>query len=348
VADYYQSGTPFIPARYQAAQLLDFARGQDAEDAALFVGTRLRADDIVAGETQLAPTEYLRLLENLATALPGPDTSFLLGQQLLPGHQGHASHALLQARNLRQAIDILIRCQALLSPLLAPHLMQLDGRIALYWTDSCVTPRQRGFVVEMTMTAVAAMSRWLAGMRLPWSFRFNRTRPAHIEQYAVHLGTDTHFDDYLDAMLIDDAWLDRPWPRGSETAAAAALAAAEQDTPHDTPRRSLLSALYDYLFERIRIAPTLERASADFGCSPATFKRHLALHGTYFQAELDLVRAHVVLYLMDTQDLGNDEIATYLGFHDANNFRRSFKRWTGLTPSMLRARLSHSRKHRSD
>ncbi|UUZ49971.1 AraC family transcriptional regulator [Massilia sp. B-10] len=32
----------------------------------------------------------------------------------------------------------------------------------------------------------------------------------------------------------------------------------------------------------------------------------------------------------------NDAVARHLGFHDANNFRRSFKRWTGLTPMLLR------------
>lgn len=335
----YQSGTRFLPARYQAAQLLEFAHSQDVAPARLLTGTGLDAAALVAEHTRLTPAEYLHLLHNLAAALPGPDTGFLLGQVLLPGHQGHLSHALLQARNLRQALDILIRYQAWLSPLLAPRLMDLGGQTALYWTDSCVAPRLRGFVVETSMTAVAAMSRWLAGTRLPWRFRFNRTRPAHIEQYAVHLGSDTRFDDYFDAMLIDDAWLDHPWPRGSATGVAIALGEAEKEIPADAPRRSLLAALYDYLLERIRLAPTLERTSADFGCSPATLKRHLAQHGTHFQAELDQVRAHVSLRLIHVHGLGNEQIAAYLGFHDANNFRRSFKRWTGLTPSVLRAHL---------
>lgn len=335
----YQTGTRYLPARYQAAQLLEFAQSQEVSTSALLAGTSLKAADILSEQTRLAPADYLYLLRNLAAALPGPDTSFLLGQSLLPGHQGPLSHALLQARNLRQALDILIRYQAWLSPLLSPRLLPLAGQTALYWTDSCVVPRQRGFVVEMSMTAVAAMSRWLAGTRLPWRFRCNRTRPVHVEQYAVHLGQDVRFDDYFDAMLIEDAWLDRPWPRGSATVVAVALGEAEKEIAAGWPRRSLLAALYDYLLERIRLAPTLERTSADFGCSPATFKRHLAQHGTHFQAELDLVRAHVSLRLIHVHGYGNEQIAAYLGFHDANNFRRSFKRWTGLTPSVLRGHL---------
>jgi hypothetical protein len=36
----------------------------------------------------------------------------LLGQQMLPGHYGAVSHALLQAQNLRQALDILCEFHA--------------------------------------------------------------------------------------------------------------------------------------------------------------------------------------------------------------------------------------------
>jgi AraC-like DNA-binding protein len=335
---YYQSSTRFIPARHQAALLLEYAHSRELESDAVLRGTRLFEAEVLAPETLISPADYLRLLANMQAALASPDTSFMLGQQLLPGHYGNLSHALLQASSLRQALDILVEYQACLSPLLAPR-VAVHGELAvLYWTDSCVTPSQRGFVVEMMMAAIAGMSRWLSGESLPWQYRFNRTRPPHIEQYAVHLGTALRFNDYLDAMALPVVWLDRPWPRGSAMAGSAALAAV----PASERGRSLLSALYDYLMEHVRVAPTLEQASAQFGVSPATFKRHLAAHGTHFQAELDQVRAHATLQLIHAHDYDNEQIAAWLGFHDANNFRRSFKRWTGLTPSMLRAHLFDS------
>lgn len=335
---YYQSATRFIPARHQAALLLEYAHSRELDSDALLRGTHLFEGDMLALETYISPADYLRLLANLQSALDSPDTSFMLGQLLLPGHYGNLSHALLQAGSLRQALDILVAYQATLSPLLVPHLVMHGDSAVFYWTDGCVTSGQRGFVVEMMMAAVAGMTRWLSGERLPWQYRFNRTRPAHIEQYVVHLGTMLRFGDYLDAMSLPARWLDQPWPRGSAMAVSAALAAV----PEEEKKRSLLSALYDYLMEHVRIAPTLEQASAAFGVSPATFKRHLAAHGTHFQAELDQVRAHATLQLIHTHGYGNEQIAAWLGFHDANNFRRSFKRWTGLTPSVLRAGLSES------
>jgi AraC-like DNA-binding protein len=314
--------------------VLEYGRAAEAPDAALLRDTGLGgADDPAA---LVSAHQLLRLLANLLRALDSPDTPFMLGQLLLPGHDGAASHALVQAPSLRALLETLCRWHARLTPLLRPRLETWDDVALLYWVDSHGAPGLRPALVEMHMTAVVALCRWLGGERLPWRFCFNRAAPRHVEQHHVHLGSALRFDCQLDAMLIDASWLDRPWPRGSGVAAGLAQAAAANE-PARPP--GLLAALYDYLLERVRAAPTLERTALDFGVSPATLKRQLLRHHTHFQAELDQVRTHVALWLFQARRLDNEAAAAYLGFHDAANFRRSFKRWTGITPGPLRLAL---------
>lgn len=320
---YSQATDPIVAARHQPALVLDYARSRDVAIAAPVAGW-------------LAPRTYLQLLADVSAALASPDTSFMLGQQMLPGHYGAVSHVLLHAQTLRQALDTLVAWQGRLCPLLSPRWREEGGLAVLYWSDSFGAPGQLPFLVEMHMTAVVALCRWLSGQRLPWRFCFNRCSPRQRAQHEVHLGPDLQFDCHLDAMLIDAAWLDRPWPRGNATAAAVALDDLARE-PDVAP--ALLVALYDYLLEHIRCGPTLEGCAAAFGISAATLKRHLARHGTHFQAELDQVRTHVALYLFKMRRYDNEAAAAYLGFHDATNFRRSFKRWTGQTPSLLRSGL---------
>lgn len=42
------------------------------------------------------------------------------------------------------------------------------------------------------------------------------------------------------------------------------------------------------------------------------------------------------LPLYQVKGLSNEEVADYLSFSDPANFRRSFKRWTGSTPNLIR------------
>jgi AraC-like DNA-binding protein len=334
VTPCWQAGDACVTRAHQPALVLAFAQDRELSQRAVLAGTGLDGWDAGEAPEAITPLQYLRLLANVAGALDSSDTSFLLGQLMLPGHYGAVSHALLQASTLREAIATLLRFPVTLCPTLTPRLAEEDGLAVIYWTDSFGTAGMRGFAVEMQMTAVSAMCRWLSGERLPWRYCFNRTPPRYTEQYEVHLGPRLHFNCHLDALVIDAAWLDRPWPRGNRAGAAAALQAAEAMREP----RALLAGVHDYLLEHVRQGPTLEDTAGAFQVSPATLKRHLARHGSHFQAELDQVRTHVALRLMRRGE-DNDAVARHLGFHDATNFRRSFKRWTGMTPLLLRAGL---------
>jgi len=344
---YVASYDNCLYAQHHALQLWQSAQRFDMDMAGLRRASKLCADDFLDKEGLISPEQYLNLLQHMARSLNSSDTSFILGQHMLPGHYGYASQALLHAQNLRQALHILVQFQSSLCPLLTPRLKEENGQMILYWMDQWGAPAMLPFLVEMHMTAVTAMCRWLSEKRLPWRYCFNRSRSrnraSHIEQHQVHLGRDLRFDCYLDAMIIPSEYLDLTWPRGNEVSAQLAVQQATRELMSESRKipqaQSIIPQLYDYLALNLRCAPSLENAAHYFECSSATFKRHLARHGTHFQAELDQVRTHMALYLFHFQGMDNEAVASYLGFHDATNFRRSFKRWTGLTPSALRFAL---------
>jgi AraC-like DNA-binding protein len=70
--------------------------------------------------------------------------------------------------------------------------------------------------------------------------------------------------------------------------------------------------------------------------SESTLQRRLATEGYKFQQLLDQVRNKLAHEYLTATKLSIDEIAALLGFSDAANFRRSFKRWSKKTPSVVR------------
>lgn len=337
---WYGSGTPLVPVLHQPALVFGHARELEVPAARLLQGCGLAEHDFAAGAARATPQQWLRLLGNAQAEIGRPDTPFAIGRQLLPGHFGAASLALRDAGSLRQALALLRSHAPVLTPLLAPRLVEEGELAVLLWLDAVGLRSQRAFVVDMQMAALVSMTQWLAGASPPWTFCFNRGAPRQVEQHEAHLGSALRFGCHVDAMLLPRSWLDRPWPAALRPGAAAAQQAGERAAALSAgPERSLLDALYDLLLDQVRPPPALEAAAAHFGFSPATFKRRLAAEGTHYQAELDRVRSHVALYLYQFRSSSNDEVARHLGFHDVPNFRRSFKRWMGVSPSGLRAGL---------
>jgi AraC-like DNA-binding protein len=82
--------------------------------------------------------------------------------------------------------------------------------------------------------------------------------------------------------------------------------------------------------------PNSMRVAKQLHMSESTLQRRLAKEGYKFQQLLDQVRNKLANEYLTSTQLPVNEIAALLGFSDAANFRRSFKRWSQKTPTMVR------------
>ena len=99
----YECDSRFIAAHDLPAVLIDLARSRGIDTHHLLRGCELFYEDIVTGRARVSPAQFLRLIANARRLLDAPDSSFLFGQRLWPGHYGAASQLLEQADNLLQA-----------------------------------------------------------------------------------------------------------------------------------------------------------------------------------------------------------------------------------------------------
>lgn len=81
---------------------------------------------------------------------------------------------------------------------------------------------------------------------------------------------------------------------------------------------------------------TAESIAASIGLSVRTLHRRLAEEETSFKTLLDETRFSIASeYLQNTQ-LSIEEIASRCGYGDVSNFRKAFRRWSGISPSEYR------------
>ena len=82
--------------------------------------------------------------------------------------------------------------------------------------------------------------------------------------------------------------------------------------------------------------PSLTVTARILHLTPRTLHRRLLDEGTSFQEILDEVRHSLAMEYLKSQHMTIQELAYTLGYGDTANFRRAFKRWTGVAPSFFR------------
>ncbi len=97
-------------------------------------------------------------------------------------------------------------------------------------------------------------------------------------------------------------------------------------------------ALYRLIASRFpyRKLPTLDQLALLVDVSPATLKRQLASAGMTYSKLLDRIRYDVACDMLSIPQMTTQEIAQELGYSGTNNFVRSFRRMTGVTPGQFR------------
>ncbi len=83
--------------------------------------------------------------------------------------------------------------------------------------------------------------------------------------------------------------------------------------------------------------PTLDAVASELAVSTRTLQLRLNAEGTSFSEILSASRADLAKEFLKTTDVRNDEIAYLLGYSEESVFSRSFKKWTGRTPTEFRS-----------
>jgi len=84
-------------------------------------------------------------------------------------------------------------------------------------------------------------------------------------------------------------------------------------------------------------APKLDDVAAQLAMTPRTLQRQLAAENHTFAELTDTTRHELADELLRNTKLSVAEISFVLGFSEPSAFHRAFKRWTGTTPTSVRA-----------
>jgi AraC-like DNA-binding protein len=161
--------------------------------------------------------------------------------------------------------------------------------------------------------------------------------PADVGPYRTFFRAPVRFNAETAAVVFPAELLSRRLP----TANASARTTIEQQIAE--LERAAAPDLVDDLRRVLRAELMTERSSARqvagrFSVDKRTLSRHLHARGTAYKIIADEVRFEAVKQLLADTDIPVAQISAALDFSEPAAFTHAFERWSGVTPSVWRAR----------
>ena len=142
---------------------------------------------------------------------------------------------------------------------------------------------------------------------------------------------------------IDSKDIDRPLPGASRELAQMHDRTA-MEYLEKLGRASIANRARSLIIDYLATGLVSKQQVADGLClSSRSLELKLASEGTNFQQTLDDTRRSLASGYIEQSGIAITEIAYLLGFSDAANFTRAFKRWTGKSPTDFRKSIGLDR-----
>jgi AraC-like DNA-binding protein len=308
--------------------------------------TRLRAADL-PGLAAITVAQQLQVFRNAMNLADRPDWALDFGRHLSISSHGPLGFAALSAPTLGAGLEVLGRFARIRAPYLGFASAQAGQQLRLTF-DTGVYPLRRLELpmVEILLRIGKAYIDAVCGVdAVETTLCVALPRPRHAKLYALHFRSGPVFNAGFNGIALSAAFKDLPCPlHDEETYRASVLRCREALdavlSPDDVLARAShwLAAHFDRIATGAKpvAQPRLEQLAAALCMSPRTASRQLSERGTSF-TELRAARQHEIAcrMLADARFTVN-EIGLRLGYGDAANFLRAFKRVTGVPPGQYR------------
>ncbi|MGY8667833.1 AraC family transcriptional regulator [Bradyrhizobium sp. UFLA05-109] len=300
----------------------------------------LREHDVHSPKTRISLAQLMTVCENAIRLSSDPHLPYRIGSSIHISTYGMYGFAILCCPDFRDAMAFAWRYHSLAAPLAAIEFREEKGFGS--WTiepnaRAAIDPRVYRFITEMQIGIHISLMRDVMGaafapdhVSLTYSEADGFGLPADL------IGCQVHFERGLNCIVFRSDWLDQAARLGNKTTYPMVVALCDNLLDELKLRVGIAGEIRALLLRDIANPPTLADVTKVLDVSDRSLRRQLRQQGISFRGLLDELRTLMALKYLRTTKLANEDIALALGFSDAANFRRAFRRWTKRSPSEFR------------
>jgi AraC-like DNA-binding protein len=317
------------------AQLAD-AEGVAVEPWLAGLGiTRAQIDD---ASVRVSYRQASIIIKRALRAIPRSGFGLEVGAHQSSGTFGIMGLAMMTARTFGEAIGIGIEHAEITGALMDVELETTNAsEVALVARPRFPDEGILVFLCEELFASSLQLARSLVGTAFaPQRLELTYPAPPHAAEYRKLFDCDVRFGTNRNRLVVAAHWLHMRLPTHHPVSAQQALAICREQAAQIQRQSEIVSSVERILRRRLADHPTLGEVASYLNLSERTLRRHLAAAGRVYRDIHDQLRTERALELLSAGVLGIADIGSEVGYSDAREFRRAFKRWTGAAPTAIR------------
>ncbi|MCT9823799.1 AraC family transcriptional regulator [Pseudomonas veronii] len=325
--------------------LLQYATDQGVDTKRLCRGLGFAPDDLKKPDYRLSHRQSNLLVRRAIKCLGDNGLGLLVGQRQTAVSWGIVGLGMQASQTLGMALDLGIRYQKHAGALLR-HRMELhNDRCLTYVLPQFFDPDITHFYLEEAFASAMAIVRHLSGRDdlVPLRVELEFPRPTHGHCYEDVFRCPVVFASNHNLIEFDAQWLHIPLPTHDNFVAAEVAALLDSANWEDQTASDLVETIQREVRKNLCSPPTLDELSKQLNLGERTLRRRLDESGHSYQGLIDSLRRAKALSLLSRREVKLIDVASETGFSDIRNFRRAFKRWTGVTPREARQEIQKFR-----
>ncbi len=310
-------------------------RGLDGDT--LLANTKPDIAALAASDGLIAFAPIHQLVQQAIAASGSPWLGLELGASVHAFSHGAVGYAAVASGNVREALHAVCRFAAIRTRVVHFELNDDAHGTRLHIVESIDLGQARVFILEACLVIVERLLQALSlrGCKqlryaIPWP------QPSWAGLYPHYLAGQTTFGAADLSIQLPADLLDQPCVSADPEAYRSAQRECERKLQESRPGRDLASAVRKHLLACEGDYPNAVQMAQHLNLSPRSLFRRMRSAGISYHAVIDEVRCEQAQWQLRHSDASIERIAERLGYRDTSNFSRTFRRWTGTTPSLWR------------
>lgn len=319
-------------------------RKQGAYSSSLIANTGLQLSDFNEQNTLVSYDQALQIINNAYRLSKQSDLGLRIAGVINISDWGMMGYAISSCGSLSEAMQVGLRYAKLATRLTNNTVHNNQQQVIFDSTPLYPAGALEVFLTEEDLGGIVNIVRQFLGSSVtPIAVNFRYPKPNYSASYQAHFCCPVNFDCKANQIIWSKAEVSNA--KGTANSANSKLAIEQCETllAKIANNSDICAQVKSVIVSKPGLYPPITHVAKQLNMGESSLRRALASAGSSYQDILQDIRSTLAIEYLTTSNLNLDQIADLVGYSDLSNFRRAFKKWTGVAPNEYRSKSSANR-----